>query len=129
VKHRTKLPDNLITAALPEQSSGGFAQLAFLPWQFGSEEARPFWADRGKRRKQWDSLFPVQCRVAFHLLGIGDKQHLQPSRPITRDEIKRHERACLRKLGFAQLGDLLEFHRSAWATFQERLQNADVSQI
>lgn len=50
--------------------NGPFVELAFLPVDLADADIRPAWAERGNKRKAWNSLSEVERRVALRLLKV-----------------------------------------------------------
>ena len=103
-------------------AKGSFLELAFLPFDLSGADFRPAWAERGKRRKAWDSLTQIERRVAIRLLGIRLPRHLLPQsvNGTSAAQIAKCRRSCLRKMGCESVGELLNIHRECSLNMQRK---------
>jgi hypothetical protein len=102
-------------------ANGSLVELAFLPFTFADADIRPAWAERGKRRKAWNSLSEAERRVALRLLKVKlPRQLISGARPATIADVRKHRYSCLRKLGCGSVADLLGLHRKFALKFERR---------
>lgn len=106
-----KRPSDPVVAAIGQ--TGSFIEVAFLPFTVPPGDFRPAWAERGKRRRQWDSLTLIERRVAIRLLGfqLPRQFHGSGEHRATLADVRKYRRSCLKKLGFSSSTDLVGFHR------------------
>jgi len=104
-------------------AKGSFLELAFLPFDLSDADFRPAWAERGKRRRAWDSLSQIERRVAIRLLGVKLPRQLLPRRVngTSASHIAKHRHSCLRKLGCKTVGELLDIHREFGLDIQRKV--------
>ena len=109
-------PDPIIAAV---EQTGRFVEVAFLPFDLSDADVRPAWAERGKKRRQWESLNEIERRVVLRLLGIKmPRQLLRKVCPATAAEARKHQGSCFKKLGLASGGELIELHREYRLKFE-----------
>jgi hypothetical protein len=116
----TKRPPNppIIAAT---GANGSFVELAFLPFDVSDADVRPAWAERGKKRKAWNSLSAVERRVALRLLQVKmPRQLIGGARPATIADVRKYKHPCLHKLGCGSVADLLSLHREFAIKFERR---------
>lgn len=80
-------------------ANGSFVESAFLPFDLSDADVRPAWAERGQKRKAWDSLNEVERRVALRLLKAKVPcQLIGGARPATIADVRKHQHSCLHKV-------------------------------
>lgn len=104
-------------------AKGSFLELAFLPFDLSGADFRPAWAERGKRRKAWDSLSQIERRVAIRLLGVRLPRQLFPRsvNGTSAARIAKYRRSCIGKLGCKSVGELLDIHRECGLKMQRKV--------
>jgi hypothetical protein len=116
-----KRPSDPVVAAVGQ--TGSFVEVAFLPFSVPHGGFRPAWAERGKRRRQWDSLTLIERRVAIRLLGfqLPHQLHGGCQRRATLADVRKYRRSCLKKLGFSSPTELVGFHREFRQKFERKV--------
>lgn len=84
-----------------------------LKFMFGADDARPVWATRGERRKQWNSLNDGERRIAILLLYGYAFSQLAAALHKDARETEKLFISCLEKLGDTTPDALRTLHAQA----------------
>lgn len=84
-----------------------------LKLMLSADDARPIWAERGEKRRQWNSLTPDERKVVTLLLFGRTFSQLSPALRCNAREVEKDFHSALEKLGDTTPAQLLELHAAA----------------
>ena len=119
MKIKRRRPADLLLATSDRPAPAGFVSLEFLPFEVRPEDWRPAWAERGARRKQWETLTSSERLAVLKLLGlpVPERKRLRAGDTT----VAKGKASALKKLKLESKADLLELHRSAGIALQQRM--------
>jgi hypothetical protein len=120
MKTKRRRPADLLLAISDRPAPEGFVSLEFLPFEVRPEDWRPAWAERGARRKQWETLTRSEGLAVLGLLGLPLQARTKLRTGVT-TAMAKAKASALKKLNLEGKADLLELHRSAGIALQQRM--------